>query len=61
MDQREQEEGNYKREDKWERERERVGLWEGGLITSLPQKFLVLNYHPTLKVPPIFHLAPKIA
>ena len=28
-----------------------------GLITSLPQKYLVFNYHSTLKVPPIFHLA----
>ena len=32
----------------------------GGLITSLPQQFLVFNYHSTLKIPPIFHLPPKI-
>ena len=28
------------------------------LITSLPPKYLVINYHFTLKVPPIFHLPP---
>ena len=45
---------------------ERVGLKGGGgaawltygrsLITSLPPKYLVVNYHFTLKVSPIFHL-----
>ena len=43
------------------RERERTcRLMGGGLITSLPPKFLVFNYYSTLMIPLIFHLAPKI-